>query len=200
VHWTITRPMLERDGYVEEYIRFWSERPQVNFIWVSTYSPQKGEDTAEMLRPEHYERLIGAVPELRRRYPKFLFNAGIASTLLAPPRDPDDCIFSKMSVNYTADLRTRVEPCIFGGDPDCSRCGCAISSALHWIGHRKVAGPLTVGHLVRGSVRVGKFAASLRPGVREALRWERDLAAATARQGTLVQITPPNREQQNATE
>ena len=125
--------------------------------------------------------------------------AAVAGEAAPPPRDPDDCIFSKMSVNYTADLRTRVEPCIFGGDPDCSRCGCAISSALHWIGHRKVAGPLTVGHLVRGSVRVGKFAANFRPGVREALRWERDLAAAAGRQDSLVQIAPPANEQENAT-
>ncbi|MGZ4833011.1 MAG: radical SAM protein [Terriglobales bacterium] len=191
VHWTLTRPMFERDGYLEDYVRFWSERPEVNFIWVSTYSPQRGEDSAEMLQPEHYQRLIREAPELRRRYPKFLFNQEIARTLLAPPRNPDDCIFSKMSVNYTADLRTRVEPCIFGGDPDCSKCGCAISSALHWIGHRKLAGPLTVGHLVRGSVGIGKFAANFRPGVREALRWERDLEAGAPRADNLVQIAPP---------
>ncbi|MGZ4812872.1 MAG: hypothetical protein ACXVZI_08890, partial [Terriglobales bacterium] len=191
VHWTLTRPMFERDGYLEDYVRFWSERPEVNFIWVSTYSPQRGEDSAEMLQPEHYQRLIREAPELRRRYPKFLFNQEIARTLLAPPRNPDDCIFSKMSVNYTADLRTRVEPCIFGGDPDCSKCGCAISSALHWIGHRKLAGPLTVGHLVRGSVGIGKFAANFRPGVREALRWERDLQAGAPSADNLVQIAPP---------
>src|SRR5436305_9416871 len=80
VHWTLTRPMLERDGYVEEYIRYWSERPEVNFIWVSTYSPQRGEDTVEMLRPEHYERLIREEPDLRRRYTKILTNEDIVAT------------------------------------------------------------------------------------------------------------------------
>jgi hypothetical protein len=61
-----------------------------------------------------------------------------------------------------------------------------------------VAGPLTVGHLVRGSVRLGKFAANFRPGVREALRWERDLAAAAARESKLVQIAPREEKRENA--
>jgi hypothetical protein len=44
--------------------------------------------------------------------------------------------------------------------------------------------------VVRSSVRVGKFAANFRPGVREALRWERDLASAAAERN-LVQIATP---------
>ncbi len=169
VHWTVTRPMLERDGYLEEYVRFWSERPEVNFIWVSTYSPQLGEHSPEMLTAESREHLIRHAQDLRRRYPKFLFNEGIARTLKAPPARPEECIFSKMSVNYTADFQTRVEPCIFGGQPDCSQCGCAITTFLHWIGQRKLAGPLTVGHLVRGSVGIGSLAARLRHA--DGLRW-----------------------------
>ena len=60
-----------------------------------------------------------------------------------------------MSANYSADLKSRVEPCVFGGTPDCSQCGCAISSGLHWIQTVKVAGPLKVKHFVGGSVGVG---------------------------------------------
>src|SRR5579871_7066870 len=40
VHWVITRPMMEREGYLEEYVKFWSERETTNRIWVSVYSPQ----------------------------------------------------------------------------------------------------------------------------------------------------------------
>ena len=40
VHWVITRPMLERAGYLEEYVAFWSARPEVDRIWVSVYTPQ----------------------------------------------------------------------------------------------------------------------------------------------------------------
>src|ERR1700688_3632651 len=42
IHWTITRPMLARPGYLEEYVAFWSARPEVNRIWVSGYTPQIG--------------------------------------------------------------------------------------------------------------------------------------------------------------
>jgi hypothetical protein len=84
-------------------------------------------------------------------------NQGIADAIVAPPKSPEDCVFSKMSVNFSADLRSRVEPCVFGGTPDCTQCGCAISSALHWVRDVNLAGPLKVGHLVKGSVGIGKL-------------------------------------------
>ena len=59
IHWTITAPMLERAGYMEEYARFWSARDEVHRIWVSLYSPQRGEESAERLSPAKRER-IGA--------------------------------------------------------------------------------------------------------------------------------------------
>src|ERR1700693_5475712 len=40
VHWVITRPMLARPGYLEEYVSFWNARREVDHIWVSLYSPQ----------------------------------------------------------------------------------------------------------------------------------------------------------------
>ena len=51
MHGTITRPMLERPGYIEEYISFWNARPEVARIWISLYTPQKDEHTSEMLTP-----------------------------------------------------------------------------------------------------------------------------------------------------
>jgi hypothetical protein len=71
-------------------------------------------------------------------------------------------LFAKMSVNYSADLESRVEPCVFGGAPDCSQCGCAVSNALHWIRTVKVAGPLKVDHFIQNSIRVGKLVNRLR--------------------------------------
>jgi MoaA/NifB/PqqE/SkfB family radical SAM enzyme len=198
VHWTITHPMVKRTGYLEEYVRFWSERPEVNFIWTSYYSPQTGEQSPEMLTPADREVLLRELPGLRRKYPKFLMNAGLATTYNAPPRNPDDCIFSTMSVNYTADMKTRVEPCIFGGNPDCSQCGCAISVALHWLGHRKLLGPLTVGHLVRSSVGIGSLVARLQPQHRAALRWERDLTSPPKMPPLLVQLSSPELEHEVA--
>ena len=43
VHCTVTRQQVQRDGYLEEFVRFWSENPDTHQIWVSLYTPQVGE-------------------------------------------------------------------------------------------------------------------------------------------------------------
>ncbi len=171
VHWVITRPMLERAGYFEDYVSYWSARPEVNRIWVSLYTPQIGEQSTEMLSPDNRERIARELPQLNRKFPKLLMNSGIARAFIDPPRSPHDCLFSKMSVNYSADLETRVEPCVFGGSPDCSQCGCAASSGLHWIRTEKVAGPLRVGHFVEGSVAIGSLVNRLKGRAIHPSRW-----------------------------
>jgi MoaA/NifB/PqqE/SkfB family radical SAM enzyme len=170
VHWTITRPMCQ-SNYLEEYVAFWNARPEVNRIWVSLYSPQVGEDSAEVLTQGQRRMVADTLVSLRRSYPKLLINPGIAEAFVEPPHSPAECLFSKMSTNYSADMKTRVEPCVFGGTPDCRQCGCAISSGLHWIQGVKVAGPLKVNHLVRGTMAIGSLwnrlrSVSIRPGRR----------------------------------
>jgi len=186
VHWVITKPMLERAGYLEEYVAFWNAREEVDHLWISLYSPQIGEQSAETLTSEDRRHLAETIPPLRRQYPKLLVNEGIARTWITPPTKPSECIFSQMSVNYSADLKTRVEPCVFGGTPDCSQCGCAISSALHWVKDVKVAGPVKVGHLVRGSMAVGKTVNRLRPHAGEPRRWQTNPQAD--REASLAEI------------
>jgi MoaA/NifB/PqqE/SkfB family radical SAM enzyme len=176
VHWTITAPMLKRAGYLEEYVAFWQARPEVNRIWVSLYSPQVGEHSAEMLSPEERRRIASELPDLQQRYPKLLMNAGIAEAFVTPPRNPEECLFSKMSTNYSADLTTRVEPCIFGGAPDCTQCGCVISSGLHRAQKMRVVGPLKIGHLVRGSMAIGSLWNRLREKSAGPSRWNRHSA------------------------
>jgi MoaA/NifB/PqqE/SkfB family radical SAM enzyme len=171
VHWVITRPMLERPGYLEDYVSFWNARPEVNRIWVSIYTPQIGEHSAEMLSAVDREVIARELPLLHKKFPKLLMNSGIASAFVHPPASPGDCLFSKMSVNYSADLETRVEPCVFGGTPDCSQCGCAASSGLHWIRTEKVAGPLMVGHFVEGSVAIGSLINRLKRRSVHPSRW-----------------------------
>jgi hypothetical protein len=80
-------------------------------------------------------------------------------------------LFSKMSTNYSADLTTRVEPCIFGSTSDCNQCGCVISSGLHRVQKVRVAGPLKVGHLVRGSMAIGSLRNRLRSKSADPSRW-----------------------------
>ena len=171
IHWVITRPMLERAGYLEQYVAFWSLREETNRIWVSVYTPQMGEQSPETLSSEDRLALAGELPRLATMYPKLLFNESIAQAFLHPPSSPGDCVFAKLSANYTADLETRVEPCVFGGTPDCSQCGCAISSGLHWIRNVQVAGPLKVHHFITSSVKIGLLANHLRSRSRHTPRW-----------------------------
>jgi organic radical activating enzyme len=190
VHWVITRPMLKRPGYLEEYLAFWNARPEVDRIWVSLYSPQIGEKSAEQLTLGDRDRIAGELPPLSALYPKLLITEGMARAFVNPPQDPQSCLFAKMSVNYSADLETRVEPCVFGGNPDCSQCGCSISSALHWIENVKIAGPLRVGHMANASLSVGSAVNRLRGDRHRTNRWKPE--AGLASRGTaLVQIQSP---------
>jgi MoaA/NifB/PqqE/SkfB family radical SAM enzyme len=187
IHWTVTRPMLSRSGYLAEYVSFWNARSEVDRIWVSIYTPQKGEHSPEMLTREDRSRLLHELLLLRKQFPKLLINDGVAHALAEPPANPDQCLFSRMSVNYSADLKTRVEPCVFGGTPDCSQCGCAISSGLHWLKSVSVVGPLRMDHIVRGSIAVGSLMKGVVGTSPTPTRWERPLTSGTAEE--LVQIT-----------
>lgn len=177
IHGTITRPMLQRLGYMEEYISFWQARPEVARIWISLYSPQKDEHTPEMLSSAHRERVAAELSALQARYPKLLANEGISRAIRVPPARPEECMFATMSTNYSADLATRVEPCIFGGNPDCSQCGCAISSGLHWLKDIRLGGLIKIENIVKASILVGSFVGRLRSGYRPPARWKSQSAA-----------------------
>src|SRR5579863_6185251 len=187
VHWVITRPMLERASYLEEYVAYWNARKEVDHIWVSLYSPQLSEDSAERLTAPDREIVAQELPRLRRLYPKLLVPEGMARAFMKPPENPADCLFSKMSLNFSADLKTHVEPCVFGGTPDCSQCGCSISSALHWIRDIRIVGPLKVGHMVRSSLAVGSAVRKLRGDGDAPDRWQAGARFVGSKTG-LVQI------------
>lgn len=172
MHGTITRRMLERSTYLEEFIAFWNARPEIVRIWISLYSPQKGESTPEMLTAADRDRIAEELPSLRRRYPKLLATEGISRAIQVPPADPKRCTFSRLSTNYSADLSTRVEPCILGGDPDCSQCGCAISSGLHFVKEIRLGGLVKLDHIVRTSVSIGSVVGRLRKGGSPHQRWK----------------------------
>jgi MoaA/NifB/PqqE/SkfB family radical SAM enzyme len=190
VHWVITRPMMQRPGYLEEYVKFWSERSECNRIWVSVYTPQISEQSAETLTPADRETLGRELPALAKGYPKLLFHDGLAKAFLRPPKNPDDCLFAKMSANYSADFETRVEPCVFGGAPDCSQCGCAASSGLHWVRGVKVAGPVKIDHFISSSVKIGMMVNRLRSRGTKPSRWTPTSPSTKQDPDNLVQIQP----------
>jgi organic radical activating enzyme len=173
MHGTITKPMLERPNYLEEYISFWNARPEVIRIWISLYTPQKGEHTEEMLTAADRDRVARELPALRNRYPKLLANEGISQAIRLPPANPGECMFARMSTNYSADLASRVEPCIFGGNPDCSQCGCAISSGLHWFKDFRLAGLVKLDPIAKASMTIGSAVGRLRREYSPHERWKR---------------------------
>jgi sulfatase maturation enzyme AslB (radical SAM superfamily) len=157
VHWTVVRSNVERPGYIERYLEFWNARPEVDTIWVSIYTPQLGEESPERLTESNRRALAEIIGDARGRYPKLLMHRGLMEAFLNPPAGPADCQFAKCSVNYTADLKTRVEPCVFGGSPNCAECGCAISLGMHWLGDMKLAGPVRGRHVINASMGVGRM-------------------------------------------
>jgi len=170
IHWTVVRTNVEQPGYIDRYLDFWSARPEVDRIWVSVYTPQINEDSPERLTKENRLFLAEHFNRVGHRYPKLTMHRGLMDAFLNPPDSPATCMFAKLSVNYTADLKTRVEPCVFGGSPDCAECGCSMSMGMHWLGEYKLAGPLQAKHLIRGSLAIGRFANRVF-GNGDGLRW-----------------------------
>lgn len=187
VHWTITAQMLVREGYLEEYVQFWSGREEVRNIWVSLYSPQMGEESAERLSAQQRQHVASELSRLHKAYPKLLTPEGYTQALLHPPTSPKDCTFSRMSRNYSADLTTGVEPCVFGGNPDCSQCGCSVSAAAHWVSEYTLAGPFKAKHLLRPSMAIGNTFASLQHISPPS--WLEREQPQTKKSGDLVQIS-----------
>jgi MoaA/NifB/PqqE/SkfB family radical SAM enzyme len=156
VHCTVTRQQSRQDGYLEEFVRFWSANPDTRQIWVSLYTPQVGEASDERLLPDDRERVVAALRHLRGVYPKLRMPAGLIDAYAAPPESPDDCIFAKTTTCVSADFERRIEPCQFGGRPDCASCGCIASAGLAAVGRHRLPGGLRVGAVFDRSLEIGR--------------------------------------------
>jgi MoaA/NifB/PqqE/SkfB family radical SAM enzyme len=156
IHSTITGITAGRAGYLEEFLRFWSARPQIERVWFSLFTPQFGATGPEILTPRQREFVVNDLLRLRKRYPRLEMGESLMREMLSPPDSPKDCIFAQTTATISADLKTRITPCQFGGKPDCSQCGCIASMVLAAVGHHRVAGPLTAGHLFRASAQIGR--------------------------------------------
>jgi MoaA/NifB/PqqE/SkfB family radical SAM enzyme len=156
IHCTITSQIVERPGYLDEFMRFWSSRPEIVRVWFSLFTPQRGATDAEILTPSQRSAVIQDLRQLRLSYPLLEMPEALIKEIASPPRNPQECIFARTTATISADLSTQVTPCQFGGDPDCEQCGCIASMALAAVGHHRVLGPLTAGHLFMASDRLGK--------------------------------------------
>jgi sulfatase maturation enzyme AslB (radical SAM superfamily) len=162
VHCTITGQMMKRAGYLEEFVQFWSGRDEIQRIWMSMFTPQRGENPPECLTAQERSQAVQDLLRIRRVYPKLEMPESALKAFLSPPRSPAECIFAQTTQTLSADFRTRITPCQFGGDPDCSRCGCYASMGLKAIGDHKLAGVLPVGTLFTASLRVGNLLSELK--------------------------------------
>jgi MoaA/NifB/PqqE/SkfB family radical SAM enzyme len=155
VHCTVTRQQVNRAGYIEEFLQFWSNKAEVRKIWMSLYTPQVGEMSDERLTPEDRRRVVSDLMALRHRYPKLESPEGMLNVYANPPASPDECVFAKTTTSISADLTTRIEPCQFGGTPDCQNCGCVASAGLAAVARHMLWGFVPVGKIFTGSVAVG---------------------------------------------
>jgi len=156
IHCTITSAMTRRANYIREFLQFWSANQSVEKIWFSIFTPQRGAQNIECLTTDDRRNVIEQLLQLRTDYPKLGMKEAALREYLNPPASPDQCIFAQTTRCLSADFETKVEPCQFGGDPDCSRCGCFASMGLAAIGHHKVLGSITAGDIFWASAKVGR--------------------------------------------
>jgi sulfatase maturation enzyme AslB (radical SAM superfamily) len=162
VHCTVTRQIATRAGYLREFTRFWSEQPHARKIWFSLYTPQVGEESPEKLLPEDRARVVAELLALREEYPKIEMPKGMIQVYADPPSSPEECIFSRVTHTVSADLRTNISPCQFGGTPDCANCGCIASAGLGAIGRHRLFGVMPIDPVFDASIGIGRAVRRLR--------------------------------------
>jgi len=156
VHCTITGQMMKRPGYLEDFIKFWSARPEIKKIWMSMFTPQMGATGPEILTRQERLQAVEELMWLRSLYPKLDMRESALREFLHPPASPEECIFAQTTHTISADLKSRITPCQFGGNPDCSQCGCYASMGLAAVGNYKIGLGVTAGHLYRASTTLSK--------------------------------------------
>jgi MoaA/NifB/PqqE/SkfB family radical SAM enzyme len=158
VHCTVTRPLLERPGYLGEFTEFWSARPEVRKIWFSLYTPQQGEQSEERLRPADRVRAVEDLAGLPERFEKVDMPPRVLKGFLDPPDEPGECLFAKTTTCVSADLTTRITPCQFGGRPVCTECGCMASAGFHALSQYRLAGLVPISGIFSLSQKFGELA------------------------------------------
>ncbi len=76
---------------------------------------------------------------------------------------PLECVFARVTKTVSADLKTIVEPCQLGGNPECSQCGCLGSMGLHAVAEHQLPLGMRIRPIFNASDAIGK-----------AVRWVRE--------------------------
>ena len=157
IHCTITGQMMKQPSYLKKFLQYWTPKPEVRKVWFSLFTPQVGDRLPEMLQPDERQRAIADMLVLRNEFPKLEMPEGMIRQFSSPPRSPKECIFALTTQVLSADLKTKIVPCQFGGNPDCASCGCVASMGLAAIGEHKLGGVIPVGAIFKASVRIGQI-------------------------------------------
>ena len=147
--------MMKRPGYLREFLEFWSPRPEIRKVWFSLFTPQVGDQMPEMLTREERAQVIADMVQLRKQYPKLDMPETVIRQFASPPHSPKECVFALTTQTLSADLVTKITPCQFGGNPDCSSCGCIASMGLAAVAAHKLGGVLSVGSIFKSSMKIG---------------------------------------------
>jgi organic radical activating enzyme len=156
VHCTITSQLLSRSDYLEEFTAFWSGRSEVRRIWFSLFTPQEGQDCEERLTAGLRAQAVRTLRRLRGAYPKIHLPGMVLDGYLDPPRSPEECVFAQMTTCVSADLKTQIGPCQFGGQPMCTECGCMASAGLASLGNFRLGGIVKIADILGVSRKIGR--------------------------------------------
>jgi organic radical activating enzyme len=156
IHCTVTGQMTKRPGYLKEFLEFWTPRAEVRKVWFSLFTPQVGERLPEMLQPDERLRAIADMLALRKEFSKLDMPEGMIRQFAMPPRSPKDCVFALTTQTLSADLKTKIVPCQFGGNPDCGSCGCVASMGMAAIAAHRLGGIIPVAAIFKASLRIGR--------------------------------------------
>lgn len=157
VHCTITNQMAGKYNYFDDFLTFWSNQPEVRKIWFSLFTPQVGDTCEEILPQATRTTVLNELAGLRSKFPKLDLPDIMLKGYHTPPSSPEECIFAKTTLNYTADLKSKITPCQFGGNPDCSQCGCVASAGLKGIGDYRLFNLVSLRTMFKASSKVGQI-------------------------------------------
>lgn len=163
IHTTITGQLMKRPGYLRDFLKFWTPRSEIHKIWFSLFTPQIGDDLPEILTRAERSQVIAELLELRKEFPKLGMPEGLIRQLASPPHNPQECVFALTTQTISADLKTKITPCQFGGNPDCESCGCIASMGLAAVAAHKLGGFIPVGAIFKASIRLGRLRSKQTP-------------------------------------
>jgi hypothetical protein len=64
-------------------------------------------------------------------------------------------MFARTTLSFSADFKTTISPCQFGGNPDCPQCGCMATAGLKAVGDHRLLGILPLNAIFDVSERIG---------------------------------------------